>query len=481
MNFETMTDEEKDLRVDLITALLNCPHGEYAPMFQKHEAIFKADPMFYAHAAAWHAKEGKIRDHNVLFVAGLLMQHDELFYKSGKRLLSRLAPYQVKGMNIFVRNEMGVNAKRYRRAVKRYVQELLADPQRLEGSVMKMRSAVKALVQSSRVALTDEQQAIIFGLTKAQKASGFKVSERLDSIQRLAKATTDTERASLIRHYRIPFTTAVGALDEMTPATLLALIEVATPQEVLNLASRLESYNAYGNAEVKALVETKIKAASKDSRVNMAKLSRAFDKVKDESVKKEVARAQQKIIANNSIKGDVAVFGDVSGSMSAVVDVMAQVMSFICSATMKEPKGFFFNTSAMAVDIPKDKTYQGFVKAFRYTVATGGTALGVGFKSLKNAVDTVIIVTDEDNTAYPTFGDGLDYYKNQFGDYPSVVVLRVDAGSDKDVQTDCKKRGVECTAFRYTGDYNELNNLLPLLKSGSRHALIEKIYSTPLA
>lgn len=474
--FDQLNEAEKDSRLTLIQALLNCPHGDYRLMWQKHAEVASADPMFYAHAAAWYRKNGKIRDHNLLFAGGLLMQNDSVFRSAGSNLLGKLAPYQAKALSEFVSKTLKRKPSYFRKAMLDYTVALVSDEGRLEGAVLKMRRAVQALVWSYHVRTTPKQHAMIFA-DKDVKLDG-----RLGAVKQLAEATSDEQRAALIAVHKIPFTTAVGALGEdgMTPKTLRALIEVATPQEVLNLARRLEAYNAYADAKVQDLVAQKLQAAAGDSRVNMAKLSQATSAVKDTSVKSAIAKAQQKVIETQlAVGGTWAVFGDVSGSMNVTIGMMAKVLSLMCAAMTTEPVAYWVNDMATPVKFPKDKTFEAFQEAFKYTRANGNTALGAGLKKLTKPVDGIVIITDEGDNTSPMFGDGLRDYEKKFGHYPPVIVVRVKADS-RQVQVQCKQLGVECTPFDYTGDYNELNNLLALMKPGARWRLLEEIYATPL-
>lgn len=482
MNYKTtfneLTDNEKDIRLTLIQALINCPHGNYKPMWAKHAETAQTDPMFYALAGAWYKKNGKIRDHNVLFTGGLLLQQDAMIRGVGRKLMNGLAPYQVRDLSKFVQRDLKRQSATspFRKALDEYVENLLRDEGRLEGALLKMRKAVQQLVWTTHTKLTDKQQAMIFG------DKGVKVEGRLGAVKQLAEATSDEQRAALIAVYKIPFTTAVGALGEdgMTPATLRALIEVATPQEVLNLASRLEAYNAYADAKVQDLVAQKLQAAASDSRVNMAKLSLATGKVKDESVKTAIAQTQQKVIETQlAVGGTWAVFGDVSGSMGVTIGMMAKVLSLMCAAMTTEPVAYWVNNMATPVKLPKDKTFEAFQEAFKYVRVNGNTALGAGLKKLTKPVDGIVIITDEGDNTTPLFGDGLRDYEKKFGHYPPVIVVRVQTYSTA-VQDQCKRLGVECTPFDYTGDYNELNNLLALMKPGARWRLLEEIYATPL-
>lgn len=473
--YDQLNDNEKDVRLALIQALITCPHGDYRLMWEKHAEVVKADPMFYAHASAWYRKNGKIRDHNLLFAGSLLMKSEGLFRSAGNNLLNCLAPYQAKALSEFVLKTLKRKPSYFRKALLGYTVDLVQNEKRLEGALLKSRKSVKALVWTYHVRTTPAQHAAIFS------DKGVKLEGRLGAVKQLAEVTSDEGRAALIAVHRIPFTTAVGALgaDGMTPLTLRALVEVMTPQEVFNMASRLEDYNGYSDGKVQALIEEKMSVAAGDSRVNMAKLSLAVDKVKSESVKKAVAKTQQAVIQKSAINGEWAVFGDVSGSMSVTIGMMAKVLSLMCAAMKNEPKAYWVNTFAQGIAFPQDKTFEAFQKEFQYVRANGGTALGAGLVQLTKPVDGVILITDEGDNTYPEFDDGLKVYFERFRHYPNVVIIRV-PGSGTTVQSNCKRVGVDVTAFDYTGDYNELNNLLALMKPGARWRLLEEIYATPI-
>src|SRR5947199_311180 len=61
------------------------------------------------------------------------------------------------------------------------------------------------------------------------------------ALKRLAQAEGPEEQARLIREHRIPYTVAVGAVRQLTPEILLALVEQMSPQEVINSLGSLKS------------------------------------------------------------------------------------------------------------------------------------------------------------------------------------------------------------------------------------------------
>src|SRR5207249_2029078 len=88
---------------------------------------------------------------------------------------------------------------------------------------------------------------------------------------------TPVEQAQLIVERRIPYTIAVGAVKQLTPVVLAALIDAMTPQEVINNLKSLKGRGALEHPDVKALVDAKLEAAKGDVRVSAFKARVAAD------------------------------------------------------------------------------------------------------------------------------------------------------------------------------------------------------------
>lgn len=83
-------------------------------------------------------------------------------------------------------------------------------------------------------------------------------------VKQLAQLKTPGEQAALIVEHNIPYPIAIGAIAQLTPTVLVALINSMSPQEVISNLKSLQGQRAMGHPEVKALIDEKLKAAQCD-------------------------------------------------------------------------------------------------------------------------------------------------------------------------------------------------------------------------
>src|SRR5262249_56052202 len=98
-------------------------------------------------------------------------------------------------------------------------------------------------------------------------------------VKRLAAASTSEEQARAIVESRIPFRIAVSVLQEVTPATLEALIDRMSPQELINSMGLLQRRGALDDPNLKALIDLKLEQARQDKRVSTFKAEEALKAV----------------------------------------------------------------------------------------------------------------------------------------------------------------------------------------------------------
>ena len=91
------------------------------------------------------------------------------------------------------------------------------------------------------------------------------------------KPQTAETQTTLIAEYKIPYTIAVGALKQLTPNVLLALINSMSPQEVINNLQSLQKRGAMEDAEVKTLIDKKLAEATTSNRVSAFKAKKAAE------------------------------------------------------------------------------------------------------------------------------------------------------------------------------------------------------------
>ncbi|MBI1914279.1 MAG: hypothetical protein HYS12_06015, partial [Planctomycetes bacterium] len=121
-------------------------------------------------------------------------------------------------------------------------------------------------------------------------------------------------------------------------------------------------------------------------------------------------------------------------------------------------------------------------KAFAGITANGMTSCGVALEMMrrkKQVVESIVMVTDEEEYDPPYFVESLLRYKRELQADPTVCIVRVPDSSTR-LQDQCKRAGLAVTTFDLSGDYYSLPNLVPLLEPPSELDLLMEIMDYPL-
>jgi hypothetical protein len=121
-------------------------------------------------------------------------------------------------------------------------------------------------------------------------------------------------------------------------------------------------------------------------------------------------------------------------------------------------------------------------RAFRHLRADGGTSIGAPLETMRlrrQAVEQIIVVTDEGENHAPYFNGIYARYCADLNVAPNVVVVKVGAHTDM-LERQMRQSKVSFDTFTFAGDYYALPNLVPLLSRPSRLELLMEILETPL-
>src|SRR6185312_13420385 len=256
----------------------------------------------------------------------------------------------------------------------------------------------------------------------------------LYALKRLAKAESAEAQASVILENRIPYTTAVGALKQITPVVLVALINAMSPQEVINNMASLQKRGAMDHPEVKALIDQKLAGAATDKRVSTMKAKKAIQAANlDAETERTLTEiTDQRVAAKVEIKRPTALFVDKSGSMSQAIEVAKQLAGLISAVTTADFYVYAFDTAAFEVKakVAADQrpALSDWEKAFQFIKANGGTSLGVALSKMtkeKLYVEQLLIVTDEGENTAPYLVDAWKEYSEKMHAAPSVIIVQV--------------------------------------------------------
>lgn len=472
-----MTPQEQDLRLRILNTLLTTPHRELENVHPVHAELVKQDPLFYGHLAAWYRGHGDVRDHVDTFTVTLCLSDFPGHRDAGLGLLRELPPYQVGRVVDFIRLGLKKNVPRsLKTEVERYLREREADPLRFDGAALQARKVLKALYAALHIKPGARAQAILFDDQPP-------ADSRLAVLKTIAKSKDPSEQAKLILEHRIPYRIAASVVAQMTPSVLVALIETMTPMELINNVKSLQKRGALDHPDVRKLIEEKLEKAKGAKRVSAFKAKEAVKAadVDDALAEKLHAVTQSQIKAKGAIKRSTALLVDKSGSMELAIDV-AQKLGSLIAGVMEAPLYVYAFDSLAYPIATSGADLKSWEKAFMGIRANGNTSIGVGVDALlrrKQAVEQIVVVSDEEENMAPYFVETLTRYRTSMKADPNVVFVKVGKALDL-LEKQCLAAGVAFDAFHFTGDYYSLPNLIPILSRPSKLDLLIEILETPL-
>ncbi len=508
---------EQDQRLRILNTLLTTPHRELTAVWPIHQTMVGNDPLFYGHLAAWYAKTGSVRDHKEMFVINLCLSNFEGHRDVGLAILRELPPYQVVRVLDFVHGKVDKikaqkaqavhgrrGAKDYRPAVAaraartersgffrnvpnsmkteltRYIHEREADDKWFDSSALTARKYLKRIYSLLRIAPSDRAQACLFDKNPPKDSP-------LYDVKMLGRVSTAAEQAKIIIDRKIPYRVASTVVKAMTPTVLLALIEVMSPQELINNMGSLKKRGAMDNPDLNTLIKKKLAKAKTSKKVSGLKAMEAIkasgvgDDIKE--VLEDVADTQMK--SKGRITRSTALLIDKSLSMSEAIDVGKKMAAMISAIMDAQFYCYAFDTMPYELTA-KSTDLASWDKAFAGIKADGATANSAPLLLMqrqKRAVEQILMITDEGENRSPTFNKALhDYAIALEIEVPSVVVLRAGNRNSwgKITKVLENQDDVDLTVYEFDGDYYSLPNLIPYLAQPSKLDLLMDIMAVPL-
>lgn len=503
---------EADIRINILNTLLTTPHRKLDEVYPIHTKMIGDDPRFYVQLGAWYSETGEVRDHQEMFVVQLCLSQFEGHREVGLAMLREMPPYQVVRVCDFIFGKKikeypkatvatvtrgrrpargaapkvaapkptiknwGLN-KQLPRSVKTEIQRYLADREVdnawFDSSVLTARKAMKRLYVLSGKVPTERAQAILFDDKPPADSSAAIVKE-------LAKATDPTEQAKIIVDNKVPYRVAATVVTAMTPPVLAAIIQVMTPQELINNIGSLTKRGVMENSDLKALVSEKLEQAKKGKRVAALKSLEAVKAAPmDAETKKQleaVANAQMKSKAK--ITRPTALFVDKSGSMSQAIELGKRIGSLISAVMDKDTPLYVYAHDTIPYPIVSVGTdLADWEKAFAGIKASGWTSMGCPVQALmakKQFVENIVLITDEGENTAPYFFDVLDKYKKAMNADPSICIVKTEKATTK-MEDAGRAKGITIDAWQFSGDYYGLPNLIKFLTKPSKLELLMEI------
>jgi len=471
-----MNTAERDLRLEMLNSLLITPHRKLEDVAETHQLMIDVDPIFYGHLAVWYQKNGEVRDHQEVFLSYLLTSALTEHRDAGFVMLQEFPPYQVSRIVDFMKRHRGKMPRSARTAVTRYLKEREKNPQFFDRAALRNRKAMKHLYATLHIKPLPRADAILFKDQPPVDSLAFMVKQ-------LAKGKTPGEQAALIVEHNIPYPIAIGAIAQLTPTVLVALINSMSPQEVINNLKSLQGRGAMDHPEVKALIDEKLKAAQKCDRVSAykARVAAAATQLDTATIAQLEQITNEQVKKRGKITKSTGLLVDKSGSMEKALEVGKHLAALISGISDADLFVYAFDTIPYYVEA-KGPELSDWERAFEHIRASGGTSIGCAMEALRRKqqiVDQIILVTDEGENAAPYFHDAYQTYCREMAVMPNVVIVKVGYAYDW-TETQLKNKHLPVETFTFSGDYYSLPNLVPLLSRPSRLELLMEIMETPL-
>ena len=467
---------ERDLRLELLNSLLITPHRQLEKVAEFHKLIVELDPLFYGHLAVWYQHNGDVRDHKEVFLGHLLTSNLTEHRDAGFVMLQKFPPYQVARIVDFMKQYRGKVPRSARTAVTRYLKTREINHQFFDRAALRGRKAMKHLYASLHIKPSQRADKVLFKGEPPEDSLAY-------ILKQLAKAETPVEQAALIVEHNIPYTIAIGAVKQLTPTVLVALINSMSPQEVINNLKSLQARGAMEHPEVKTLIDGKLEQASKSNRVSAFKARVAADvtQVDSETAAKLEKVTNEQVKKRGQIRKSTALLIDKSGSMDNAIEIGKRLAAMISGVTEADLFVYAFDTMPYPVKA-EGKELSDWERAFQHIRAGGGTSIGCALEVMrrkKQVVEQIIIVSDEGDNSTPYFHDAYEAYKRYMNAVPEVVIVQVGHACGY-VERKLKENSVQVDTFNFKGDYYSLPNLIPLLTRPSRLDLLMEIMETQL-
>ncbi|MBO1345995.1 MAG: VWA domain-containing protein [Hormoscilla sp. GUM202] len=472
----TMNTEERDLRLEILNSLLTTPHRELKEVAELHQMFSEIDPLFYGHLAVWYQRNGDVRDHKEVFVGNLLTSNLTEHRDAGFLMLQEFPPYQVARIVDFMKQQRHKLPRSARTAVRRYLEKREKNPAFFDRAAVRGRKAMKHLYASLHIKPSERANAILFLEKPPEGSLPFKIKQ-------LAKAKTPIAQAEIIAEYNIPYTIAVGAIKQLTPTVLVALINSMSPQEAINNLKSLQSRGAMDIPEAKALIDSKLEEAQKSDRVSAFKAMKAAEVAAiDEATATQLEQVVNvQVKQRGKITRSTALFVDKSASMTVALEVGKQIAALVSGITEADLFVYAFDAIAHPITA-KGSMLSDWEKAFERIFPTGATSIGAPLEAMRQqhqTVEQIVVVTDENENSEPYFSTVYARYCQELKVAPNIVVVKVGQHNDY-LEYQLRQCQASVETLTFAGDYYALPNLVPMLSRRSRLELLMEIMETPL-
>lgn len=356
--------------------------------------------------------------------------------------------------------------------ITRYLREREAEPDWFDATALTSRHHLQRLYRVFHIKPSDRAREIIF---ENKMPAGSVMAKLRD----LSKLSDPIEQARAILDNKIPYRLAATVVADMSPTVILALVEVMSPQELINNLGSLKTRGAFENPDIKASIDAKLEKAKKGKNVAALKGAEAIKAagLDEETVKAVQAVGDAQVKRRGTIKHRVALLIDKSASMHVSIEVGKQIGAMVSAVADSDLYCYVFDNMPMPIK-SAGKTLADWEKALKGINPGGGTSCGVAVDMMrrqKQVVDQIIIVTDGGENQNPRFPKAYNDYCRDLSVTPSVVMVKVAGGDIDTMSAATKAANIDMDVWPFAGDYYSLPGLIPILTKTSKMDLLMDI------
>jgi Mg-chelatase subunit ChlD len=479
---------EQGHRRALYSELLRVRHRDVDPILASLAQEMEADPDWAGRLCTYLCLPGsgvKNRDLQECAIATLLGSYPD-YRECGQALLLGHPTYAteptVSGLEPFrifrVFKHMGNGSPRRMRGIwVDYLKALSKDHKRLDGVVLRNRSAMRGMWRKYHTSPRQFPRVsdLLFGSPPSDS--------KLYTLKVIAQMSDPVDRARELARHKFPLVTFTSLVGEWTPPTIAAAIMVMSPQEALNARKWVEKTGLLSDPEVRDLYQSKIKGATKSAATIRGRKSAKGSDAQVEAVLKEV---EQKAVDKDApIKGVVGLAIDKSGSMATCIEFGKAIAVRIAARCVDGLYVSVFDSHAREVVLPGTRVDE-VELAFSRIISGGMTSISRGVQLLheKHNPDRYVIVTDEGENRGPTlaeyFAQNADLSDKQFV-FVSIADLAWRGTMSDLASTRLERAGANVTRFEAgSEDFYILDQVASAMAGEPIKSIIDLILETEL-
>ncbi len=418
--------EEQYLQTLLTNTLRNTFYADKNDLFQEaefiHEQMLQKDAEFVAKALPFARQKGCMRLQPVYGLAKLAQTHKELFKEIFSKVI--LIPSDLQDfMTILEGSGHGQGGRAVKNTVAKWLNQNLSEYWSIKYNGKGRGFSLADIIQTTHPVPGSEQTGKLFKYLISGEC-GFQ-DGKIYAYEQLKKAQTSVEQIRWIKEGQLPHEVVTGVCN-MSRTGASELWNALVPE--MPVFALIRNLNALDRAGVldtnRSLIEKKLTDGDilRKSKILPFRFLNAFNATPKAWVKDALRQAVELTFASlPEIPGKTAVFLDSSGSMSGEY---LRIGSVFALALFKKTKGngvfWLFDT---AVHDPKASLHDSILTQAERITAQGGTDTGAPVRALRNRVDNIIIITDEQqNSGSPFYKELVNYRKKYNANARAFVI-----------------------------------------------------------